>query len=150
MVELMMKNMNERKVKYNLSDLIDKISIDQIKQINFENKNQLYEKSISDLIDEINQSIKNNKKIYKLNATIIRIVIALSQINLFIWFLRDELKTETINFNQKMKLSHQLNSLRNNLKNMLLNKLNEPSNSLVKTNINKEDIKGWHYSILDE
>jgi len=150
MVELMMKNMNKRKVKYNLSDLIDKISIDQIKQINFENKNQLYEKSISDLIDEINQNIKNNKKIYKLNATIIRIVIALSQINLFIWFLRDELKTETINFNQQMKLSHQLNSLRNNLKNMLLNKLKKPSNSLVKTNINKEDLKGWHYSILDE
>ena len=145
-----MKNMNKRKVKYNLSDLIDKISIDQIKQINFENKNQLYEKSISDLIDEINQSIKNNKKIYKLNATIIRIVIALSQINLFIWFLRDELKTETINFNKKMKLSHQLNSLRNSLKNMLLNKLKKPSNSLVKTNINKEDLKGWHYSILDE
>tara|TARA_B100000586_G_C19901049_1_gene339149 strand:- start:147 stop:584 length:438 start_codon:yes stop_codon:yes gene_type:complete len=145
-----MKNMNNRKVKYNLSDLIDKISIDQIKQINFENKSQLYEKSISDLIDEIDQSLKNNKKKYKLDATIIRIVIALSQINLFIWFLRDELKTETINFNQQMKLSHQLNSLRNNLKNMLLNKLNEPSNSLGKTNIDKEDLKGWHYSILDE
>ena len=49
-----------------------------------------------------------------------------------------------------MKLSHQLNSLRNSLKNMLLNKLKKPSNSLVKTNINKEDLKGWHYSILDE
>ena len=49
-----------------------------------------------------------------------------------------------------MKLSHQLNALRNIAKNKLLLIFNKNKNQDLRTNINKEDLKGWKFSYLNE
>ena len=49
-----------------------------------------------------------------------------------------------------MKLSHQLNALRNLVKNKLADTLGNKKSANIKTNTNKEDLKGWSYSIVEK
>ena len=145
----MIKNINNRKTKYNLSDLIDRLSIDQIKQIEFEKSTKVYENSINKIMASIN--IDLNKKNYKVNDLIINLLIALPQINLYIWFLRKDIAKKRKSNSKAIKLSHQLNAIRNQLKNKLLNELNKNKDSTQrKTNTNREDLIGWQLSVLND
>ena len=110
----MIRNINKRNLKYNLSDLIDRLSIDQIKQIQIESSSKEYEKSIKKIMKSIDLDLKKNK--IKLTDEIINILIALSQINLNIWFLRKQISNKKSSYSKEIKLSHQLNAIRNQLK----------------------------------
>ena len=77
-------------------------------------------------------------------------IIALSQINTFIWLKRDKIKGSNKNLNKNMKLSHQLNALRNLAKNKLTHTLGNKKSANIKTNTNKEDLKGWRYTIVEK
>lgn len=145
----MTKNINNRKIKYNLSDLIDRLSIDQIKQIEFEKSAKEYENSLNKIMTSINIDLQ--KKNYKVNDLIINLLIALSQINLYIWFLRKDIAKKRKSNSKAIKLSHQLNAIRNQLKNKLLNELNKDKDSTQrKTNTNREDLIGWQLSVLND
>ena len=138
-----------KSIKYNFSELVDKLSIIQIKQIINNKQYRSYENTISKILNELELNISKNKKMI-LNSKIVNLVNILSQINLFIWILRDEMKISKNNYKQNMKLSHQLNALRNIAKNKLLLIFNKNKNQDLRTNINKEDLKGWKFSYLNE
>ena len=143
MEEHMTKN-----IKFSNSELIDKLIVSQIKQV-MKNKNyKEYENGISSIIKEINLNIRN-KKIY-LDSKLINLIIALSQINTFIWLLRDKVRESNKNLDNNIRLSHQLNALRNKVKNRLITYLDGEKDSQKKTNVNKEDLKGWKYSIVED
>lgn len=143
----MIKNINNRKIKYNLSDLLDRLSIDQIKQIEFEKSAKEYENSINKIMASINIDLHKNN--YKVNDLIINLLIALSQINLYIWFLRKDIAKKRKSNSKSIKLSHQLNAIRNQLKNKLLNELNKDLTQR-RTNTNREDLIGWQLSVLND
>ena len=138
-----------KSIKYNFSELADKLSIIQIKQIINNKQYRSYENTISKILNELELNISKNKKMI-LNSKIVNLLNILSQINLFIWILRDEMKINKKNYKQNMKLSHQLNALRNIAKNKLLLIFNKNKNQDLRTNINKEDLKGWKFSYLNE
>ena len=138
-----------KSIKYNFSELVDKLSIIQIKQLINNKQYRSYENTISKILNELELNISKNKKII-LNSKIVNLLNILSQINLFIWILRDEMKISKNNYKQNMKLSHQLNALRNIAKNKLLLIFNKNKNQDLRTNINKEDLKGWKFSYLNE
>ena len=138
-----------KSIKYNFSELVDKLSIIQIKQIINNKQYRSYENTISKILNELELNISKNKKMI-LNSKIVNLLNILSQINLFIWILRDEMKISKNNYKQNMKLSHQLNALRNIAKNKLLLIFNKKNNQDLRTNINKEDLKGWKFSYLYE
>lgn len=143
MEEHMTKN-----IKFSNSELIDKLIVSQIKQV-MKNKNyKEYENGISSIIKEINLNIRN-KKIY-LDSKLINLIIALSQLNTFIWLLRDKVRESNKNLDNNIRLSHQLNALRNKVKNRLITYLDGEKDSQKKTNVNKEDLKGWKYSIVED
>ena len=52
--------------------------------------------------------------------------------------------------NNNMKISHQLNALRNIAKNELSLIFSNSDKAAVRTNTNKEDLKGWKFSLLNE
>ena len=54
------------------------------------------------------------------------------------------------NLDNNIRLSHQLNALRNKVKNRLITYLDGEKDSQKKTNVNKEDLKGWKYSIVED
>ena len=138
-----------KSIKYNFSELVDKLSIIQIKQLINNKQYRSYENTISKILNELELNISNNKKMI-LNSKIVNLLNILSQINLFIWILRDEMQISKKNYKQNMKLSHQLNALRNITKNKLLLIFNKDKNQDLRTNINKEDLKGWKFSYLNE
>ena len=137
-----------KNIKFSNSELIDKLIVSQIKQV-MKNKNyKEYENGISSIIKEINLNIRN-KKIYK-DSKLNNLIIALSQINTFIWLLRDKVRESNKNLDNNIRLSHQLNALRNKVKNRLITYLDGEKDSQKKTNVNKEDLKGWKYSIVED
>ena len=137
-----------KNIKFSNSELIDKLIVSQIKQV-MKNKNyKEYENGISSIIKAINLNIRN-KKIY-LDSKLINLIIALSQINTFIWLLRDKVRESNKNLDNNIRLSHQLNALRNKVKNRLITYLDGEKDSQKKTNVNKEDLKGWKYSIVED
>ncbi len=144
MEEPMTKN-----IKFDSSDLLDKLCVIQIKQIIKDSKYKEFEKGISSIIKELNINSFKKKNIY-FDAKIINLIIALSQINTFIWLKRDSIKKSNKDLNKNMKLSHQLNALRNLAKNKLADTLRNKKSANIKTNINKEDLKGWRYTIVEK
>ena len=144
MEEHMTKNM-----KFDSSDLLDKLCITQIKQIIKNSKHKEFEKGISSIIKELDINNFKKKSIYY-DAKIINLIIALSQINTFIWLKRDSIKQSNKNLNKNIKLSHQLNALRNLAKNKLSHTLGNKKSANIKTNTNKEDLKGWRYTIVEK
>jgi hypothetical protein len=62
--------------------------------------------------------------------------------------LKDEIHNKNGKFKEKeLKLSHQINSIRNILKNKI-QKLYLTNNHFVKSNVDREDLKGWNLILL--
>ena len=112
----MIRRSSKKKINYNLSDLVDRLAIDQIKQIQLEKSVKNYEKSISKIGKSIDLLFKRKNKVKR---PISWNSLSLSQINLFIWITRKEISNQRKPDPKKIKLSHQLNALRNQLKNKL-------------------------------
>ena len=137
-----------KKIKYKFADLVDKLSVLQLKQI--ENTNQIikFEKTINLLLKEINFTYLNKKNLY-VDSKFIRLLVILTQINTYIWLIRDEIANSNKS-NKNMKISHQLNALRNIAKNELTLILSNKDKSAIRTNTNKEDLKGWVFSLINQ
>jgi len=132
----------ERQIVVPFSELIDMLSIDQIKEILKQNKDISHEMKMIE--HDLDLFINDNEM--KLTSRSIRLIIALSQINLHIWMNKDKM-TNTDNkdeYCKYLKFSHQLNGIRNQIKNILNreNGFNE-----TKTNINIDGLEGWNISI---
>ena len=87
-----------------------------------------------------------------IDIKLINYVIILSQINLYIWNLREQIYKESKMDKKKLKLSHQLNAIRNIAKNkiskILYKQKNKPIN--YRTNVDLEDLKNWNFSALND
>lgn len=83
------------------------------------------------------------KKI-ELTSKIIRPLIILSQINLYIWNIKDQMKDDSENYDQLLKLAHQLNGTRNQIKNKLLELFNEKNLSTSRSNFETDGLENWN------
>lgn len=139
------QNINkERKYLPTFADLIDILSIDQIKEIKLDNK-QSYALEIKKISHDIDQLI--SQKEIKLSARIIRMIIVVAQMNLFIWNNKDEMQKDPKHYNDLLKMAHQLNGIRNRIKNALLEVSGEIEPSKHRTNVETDDLKGWDISV---
>ena len=102
---------------------------------------------IKDLMDDIDVIISNKKIL--LNSDIIRMVIILSQINLHIWNLKDKMSNDESNYDKNLKLAHQLNGIRNQIKNKLLDITDDMNQSSKRSNFDTDGLQGWNFN-LDE
>lgn len=145
----MTKNINLKKkvIKYDPGELIDKLTILQIKEIKLQKPKNNFKVEIKKIIKDINAYLKG-----KINIKLINYIIILSQINLYIWDLREEIYIKNKIDKKKLKLSHQLNAIRNIAKNKIsknLLNLNDKSTD-HRTNVDLEDLKNWNFSALNE
>lgn len=138
------KNNQERKYLPTLADLIDALSIDQIKEIKLQNK-QDYASEIEKISHDIDLLI--SQKRIKLSTRLIRIIIIIAQINVFIWHNKDQMQKDPAQYNNLLKLAHQLNGIRNRMKNLLLELSNEGDPSKKRTNTETDDLKGWDINV---
>jgi hypothetical protein len=118
-----------RKYLPTLGELIDRLSIIQIKELKIPNHKEEYAKEIKDIVNDINiilseklQKFIGNKQMQEqlplIDAEFLRAVIVLSQMNLHIWQNEDNARSG-IDAGNKLLLTHGLNGIRNIAKNKI-------------------------------
>jgi hypothetical protein len=105
-----------RKYLPTLGELIDRLSIIQIKELKIPNHKQEYSQEIEDIVHDINQIIKEGD--FELDGEFVRAIVVLSQMNLHIWVNEDNARSGDNQGNQLM-LTHGLNGIRNTAKNKI-------------------------------
>ncbi len=108
--------MNNRKYLPTLSELIDRLSIVQLKEVFIPEHKDEYAKEIADIVHDIQLYLKETKE--PITAETIRAIVVLSQMNLHIWHNESNYR-KGIKDGNNLELTHGLNGIRNTAKNKI-------------------------------
>lgn len=133
-----------RKFVLPAAELIDRLAVDQIKEMLFDDNKSMTEE-IEKLSHDIDMLIVEKKIV--LDARLMRIIMVLSQINVHIWYLKDKMQENEDQYDELLKLAHQINGVRNRMKNLLLEEFGDKDKSLVRSNFDTDGLKGWEPSL---
>jgi len=104
----------ERRYLPTLSDLIDRLSIVQLKEVFIPEHKEDYIREKNDILDDIDTLVSE----VKVDANMIRAIVVLSQMNLHIWHNEANYRKGISNGND-LELTHGLNGIRNTAKNKI-------------------------------
>ena len=108
--------MEKRKYLPTLAELVDRLSIVQLKEVFIpEHKNE-YAREISDIMHDIDLTL--SEKNVKVDAKSIRAMVVLAQMNLHIWHNESNYR-KGIKDGNDLELTHGLNGIRNVAKNKI-------------------------------
>tara|TARA_R110000823_G_scaffold315646_1_gene448869 strand:- start:6297 stop:6710 length:414 start_codon:yes stop_codon:yes gene_type:complete len=133
-----------RKFVLPAAELVDRISVDQIKEMLFDDNSSITNE-IQDISDDLDHIIKEKNVVF--NARLLRVIVALSQINVHIWYLKDMMQDKPEKYDELLKLAHQINGVRNRLKNLLLEEFGDKEKSLLRSNFDTDGLEGWEVSL---
>lgn len=135
-----------RKYLPTLADLIDSLTINQIKEIKFHDEKSAYAQVIKKICHDIDLIIE--EKNIKLTSRLVRIIILVAQLNLFIWETKDKMQeADSESYSKLLKFCHQLNGIRNTMKNKVLEEIGDKDPSKKRTNTSTDGLKGWEINI---
>jgi hypothetical protein len=106
----------ERKYLPTLSELIDRLSIVQLKEVFIPEHKDEYAKEIADIVHDIQLYLNESKE--PITADTIRAIVVLSQMNLHIWHNESNYR-KGIKDGNNLELTHGLNGIRNVAKNKI-------------------------------
>jgi len=106
----------KRKYLPTLSELIDRLSIVQLKEVFISEHKDEYAQEIADIVHDIQAHINENKS--EITAETIRAIVVLSQMNLHIWHNESNYR-KGIKDGNNLELTHGLNGIRNVAKNRI-------------------------------
>ena len=112
--------MSECKYLPTFSELLDRLTINQIKEVKITDHREEYSQEISDLLHDIQLILEKEKP--EVTAEMIRDIIILAQYNHHIWVNEAEARKGN-EAGSNLFLSHSLNSIRNAAKNRIQNKI---------------------------
>lgn len=107
--------MNKRKYLPTLSELIDRLSIVQLKEVFITDHKEEYAKEISQICHDIDILLKQGEEI---TSETVRAIVVLSQMNLHIWHNETNYRNG-IKDGNNLELTHGLNGIRNTAKNKI-------------------------------
>jgi hypothetical protein len=110
--------MKNRKYLPTLSELIDRLSIAQLKEVFITEHKDEYAKEIEDIMHDIDLELGREGP----DAEFMRAVIVLAQMNLHIWHNESNYR-KGIKDGNNLELTHGLNGIRNTAKNMIQEKV---------------------------
>jgi hypothetical protein len=128
-----------------LAELVDRLTVDQIKEVLLPDGKKSFAEEMKNLCHDIDAIIE--EKGLKLTSRFIRIIIILSQMNVHIWYNKDLMMSDETRYSELLKLSHQLNGIRNQMKNLLLEETGDRDKSAQRSNFNTDGLKGWEISL---
>ena len=105
----------KRKYLPTLAELVDRLSIAQLKEVFITDHKDEYAQEIKDIVHDIDLILEDEN--VKLSGKDVRALIVLSQMNLHIWHNETQYRAGTGNGN--LGLTHGLNGIRNTAKNMI-------------------------------
>lgn len=106
-----------RKYLPTLGELIDRLSIIQLKEVKIPQHKEEYAREIKDIVHDISEILSTTKKL-KVDGDFIRAIIVLSQMNTHIWYNEDKARSGE-NKGNDLLLTHGLNGIRNTAKNKI-------------------------------
>tara|TARA_R100001082_G_C4351226_1_gene154623 strand:+ start:941 stop:1348 length:408 start_codon:yes stop_codon:yes gene_type:complete len=104
-----------RKYLPTLSELIDRLTIAQLKEVFIPDHKEEYAKEIEEICHDINLLLPDSEGV---DANFIRSVVVLSQMNLHIWHNESNYR-KGIKDGNNLELTHGLNGIRNTAKNKI-------------------------------
>jgi hypothetical protein len=107
---------SDRKYLPTLSELIDRLSIAQLKEVFITEHKDEYADEINDIIHDINLELSEKSGILK--GEDIRAIVVLAQMNLHIWHNESNYR-KGIKDGNNLELTHGLNGIRNTAKNKI-------------------------------
>ena len=106
-----------RKYLPTLGELIDRLTIVQLKEVKIPQHKKEYQKEIEEIVHDITEILTTTKQ-HKIDGDFIRAVIVLAQMNTHIWVNEDNARNgEDVGNN--LLLTHGLNGIRNTAKNKI-------------------------------
>ena len=108
--------MNQRKYLPTLSELIDRLSISQLKEVFIADHKEEYSAEISDILHDIDLALTEEK--ITVDANTIRAIVVLAQMNLHIWHNEANYR-KGVKDGNNLELTHGLNGIRNTAKNKI-------------------------------
>ena len=111
--------MENRKYLPTLAELVDRLSIIQLKEVFMPEHKEEYAQEIKDIVHDIDLIISNHNIAF--SGEDIRAIVVLSQMNLHIWHNESEAR-KGINAGENLLLTHGLNGIRNTAKNKIQEK----------------------------
>jgi len=133
--------MIERKYLPTFAELLDRLSIAQLKEVFIHEHKAEYAKEIADIKHDLQLMLDEGS--VKLDADSIRAIIVLSQMNLHIWHNESNYR-KGIRDGNNLELTHGLNGIRNTAKNIVQNNLGGRKD--YKIDCLAADFKGWEIS----
>ena len=105
-----------RKYLPTLSELVDRLSIAQLKEVFITEHKDEYAQEISDIVHDI--QVLLDEQDGKVTAETVRAIVVLSQMNLHIWHSESNYR-KGIKDGNNLELTHGLNGIRNTAKNKI-------------------------------
>ena len=135
----------ERKYLPTLADLIDRLSICQLKEVFIAEHKQEYSEEIRDILHDIDIILNQNQD--KIDADTVRAIIVLAQTNLHIWHNESNVRKGVMD-NNHLELTHGLNGIRTTAKNRIQDKVSGRKDwkvDCLAANL-KDEYKDWEVS----
>jgi hypothetical protein len=108
--------MSERKYLPTLAELIDRLSIAQLKEVKIPEHKAEYAQEIADIVHDIQLCLDSSDK--PISGETIRAIVVLSQINAHIWANESNYR-KGIKEGNNLELTHGINGIRNVAKNKI-------------------------------
>lgn len=136
-----MKYANERRYLQTFSELIDRLSIVQLKEVFITDHKEEYGREIADIVHDIQLILDESNG--QVNAETIRAIIVCAQMNLHIWHNESNYR-RGIKDGNNLELTHGLNGIRNTSKNKIQEVVGGRKD--YKVDCLAADFKGWEIS----
>ena len=137
--------MSERKYLPSVADLLDRLSIDLLKQVFIPDKKDIYVSEIEDIMNDIDLLLEG--KDVKLTGKLFRAILLLGQINTHIWYNESQARKGESQDLEKLRLTHSINGIRNRTKNRILEELGEMKGFDYKVDCLAAEFKQWEIEV---
>ena len=129
----------KRKWLPTLGELIDRLSIHQLKEVFIPENKDNYAKEMKDIISDIDMILEKDKD--KLSGDFIRAIVVLSQMNAHIWYNESKVRKGEKGSDNLM-LTHGLNGIRNTAINKIMEVVGGRKD--YKVDFIAEEFKDWN------
>ena len=128
-----------------LADLIDRLSIHQLKEVFIPEHKNKYAKEMLDITNDLDLGLE--EKNVKLTGELIRAIIVLAQINTHIWYNESKVRKGEKQDLNLLKLTHGLNGIRIRSQNYILKLVGQQDRLDWKTDCLAAEFKDWDISL---
>ena len=135
------KKSKQRQFLATLGELIDRLSIHQLKEVFIPENKKNYAKEMSDMVHDIDMILKEHNG--EITGSVIRSIVVLAQMNTHIWHNESQVRKGTKGSDNLM-LTHGLNGIRNTAINKIMEVVGGRKD--YKVDCIASDFKDWDVS----